>query len=360
MHRLAESDSHSSQANSSEAVARFVAFIPEASAQSEFLKTIHHELAEEHTARERRVAGLVSSLSKKTIDRHGTALDYFVTGSTGTPVIFITALGQGFKYWHRLAEQLISSHRIIMWEPRGLFGYTAPFRLQDHVEDLDAILRHEQIGACHLIGWCTGPKVSIEYYLLRPESILSMVFLNSTFKCDEQPDAHDTAYEHNLESLCRMVNSRPSLSGSVMKTLQSAGNSEPAVPLEEMEGNALAEHVLSLMSTHLKSHVIAPFQSEESTLNYVRQLLDFWSHDLTPLLPSVKAPVLLISAEYDQIASPSGSSEAAGRFPNARHIQLAGGTHYCLYDRPEWMANLMKAFFRESEESFPVARTARG
>jgi pimeloyl-ACP methyl ester carboxylesterase len=145
-----------------------------------------------------------------------------------------------------------------------------------------------------------------------------------------------------------------------MKTLQSAGNSEPAVPLEEMEGNALAGHVLSLMSTHLKSHVIAPFQNEESTLNYVRQLLDFWSHDVTPKLPSVKAPVLLISAEYDQIASPSGSSEATESFPNARHVQVAGGTHYCLYDRPEWMANLVKVFFRESEESSPNDENRQG
>jgi hypothetical protein len=60
-------------------------------------------------------------------------------------------------------------------------------------------------------------------------------------------------------------------------------------------------------------------------------------------------PVLLMSAEYDQVATPAASFEAAALFPDARHIHVKGATHYCLYDRPEFVADMLKEFFRNAD-----------
>jgi hypothetical protein len=55
--------------------------------------------------------------------------------------------------------------------------------------------------------------------------------------------------------------------------------------------------------------------------------------------------VLLIAAEYDHVATPAGSSVACNLFPNARYLCVRGATHYCLYDRPEFLAGILKAYF---------------
>jgi hypothetical protein len=56
-----------------------------------------------------------------------------------------------------------------------------------------------------------------------------------------------------------------------------------------------------------------------------------------------------MSAEYDQVATPAASFEAAALFPHARHVHVKGATHYCLYDRPEFVADMLKEFFGNAD-----------
>lgn len=193
------------------------------------------------------------------------------------------------------------------------------------------------------MAWCTGPKVAVEFCVRYPESVTSMLFLNSTFKCFDRADLAETAYEHNLESLCRVVDKRPAMALSVMNSLRFKG-APKEIALDEAGSETLAASVLSLINRDLSSHVLAPFRNETTTLNYVRQLMDFWSHDSLAKAGLVNVPVLLISSEYDEIASPEASEEAARILPRSWHMQVRGATHYCLYDRPDFIANLARSF----------------
>jgi len=305
-----------------------------------------------------RVADLPARLVNKTITRDGSELRYFVGGATGPAVVLLNALGQGLECWHRLMDNLMHSYRLIAWEPRGTVSPATPFGLADQVDDLDAILRHEGIDICHLVGWCTGPKVAIDFYLRRPSAVLSMAFLNGTFKCKGSPEELDSPYEQNLESLCRMLVRKPSMASSVMKTFQSRAEENDTDILEGSDGAQISVSVLSRMNADLKSHVLAPFETDETTLNYARQLIDFWSYDSRPKAGKVQVPVLLMGTEYDQVATPATSQMAAELFPNARHVHVRGATHYCLYDRAEFVGGLLKTFF-ENPNELPVVQPAQ-
>ncbi len=111
----------------------------------------------------------------------------------------------------------------------------------------------------------------------------------------------------------------------------------------------MATGVLSMMNKDLRQHVLAPFQSESILINYSRQLLDFWSYDTKMKAGRVNVPVLLISSEYDNVASPAMSRMAARHFPTARHVQVQGATHFCLYDRPDLIAELIDSFFQDPD-----------
>lgn len=307
------------------------------------------------TERRRQIADLPSRLLTRTIARSGSDLNYCIAGSTGTAVVVLNALGQGLECWYRLIENLMESYRVIIWEPRGMVAPPPPFGMKDQVDDLDAILRHENIESCHLVGWCTGTKVAIDFHLRRPSAVRSMAFLNGTFKCDGSPEELSSPYEQYLESLCRMLVRKPAMAASVMKNLQFRTEKGETEILRDVDKEQMSVSVLSLMNVDLRNHVLAPFRSEETTLNYARQLVDFWSHDSRPRASEVQVPVLLMGAEYDQVAAPAASQMAAGLFPNARHVHVGGATHYCIYDRADFVGGLLKTFF-ENPDELPVAQ----
>lgn len=290
-------------------------------------------------------AELPFRLRGKTVTANGSELNYYVGGSTGEPVVVLNALGQGLEYWHRLLDNLIEDHRVIIWEPRGTTSPNPPFGLAEQVNDLDAVLQNERIEGAHLIGWCTGPKVAIDFYLRRPAAVRSMVFLNGTFKCDGSPEELNSAYEQNVESLLRMLVKKPAMATTVKKTFAAPAETDEIELLQGADGEEASISVLSLMNTHLRASVLAPFKTEQTTLNYAHQLIDFWSRDVRPQASEVKVPVLLIAAEYDQVATAAGSSVACDLFPNAHYLHVRGATHYCLYDRPEFIASVLKLFF---------------
>lgn len=315
--------------------------------QQTMFKAIRSGQDAAYAARNQRLSDLPSFLEKKTVQRDGFDLVYYVGGSGGTALVFLNALGQGLQYWRRLIGDLMRYHQVVIWESRGTDFPPPPFGLKDQVEDLDMILQHEKISACHLVGWCTGPKVAIDFYLQGPEAVISMVFLNSTFKCFGSSAELDTDYERNFEPLCRVLEKHPSMAPSIMKSLQS-GEQEDVNLLDETDSEQLSKRVLALMNNALKPHVRAPFQSTTRVVNYARQVLDFWSCDTITKAAQVKIPVLLVSSEYDQVASPAMSRMAARLFPRVSHVHVQDATHYCLYDRPHFIAELMERFFQNS------------
>ena len=315
--------------------------------QIELFTLLRHDQHEFLAARRAQAAELLSRLSRKTVIVNGSDLNYYVGGSRGDAVVILNALGQGLEYWYRLLDNLIESHRVIIWEPRGTTAPPPPFGLAEQVDDLDAVLQQEGIENAHLIGWCTGPKVAIDFYLRRPTAVRSMVFLNGTFKCDGSPEELNSPYEQNVESLLRMLVKKPAMATTVKKTFQAPAETNEIELLQGVDGEEASVSVLSLMNTHLKANVLAPFKTEQTTLNYAHQLIDFWSRDVRPRVSEVTVPVLVIAAEYDQVATPAGSQAACDLFPNASYLYVRGATHYCLYDRPEFLAGVLKGFFAD-------------
>jgi pimeloyl-ACP methyl ester carboxylesterase len=318
----------------------------DAERQLEFLRAVRGRQDEARNARDERVAGLPGLLERKVISSGPT---YYAGGSGAPAVVLLNALGQGLYYWYRLIEKLMRRRRVIIWEPRGLDDSPRPFCLDDHVDDLEAILKEEGVNSCHLVGWCTGPKVAVKFYLRHPDATASMVFLNCSFKHPGSPPELDTAYERNLESLCRVLSQRPKAATSVRKALTSQFTYTAPDLLDDTDPGKVASEVLSMMSMSLREHVLGPFRSDGTLSNYSRQILDFITYDAIAEAKHVRAPVLLVSCEYDKIASPDMSSMAAGRFPDARHVRVQGASHYCLYDRPDLVAGLIETFFQSPE-----------
>jgi len=321
---------------------------PEITAIDTLLEDIYKQQEAACSAKSERVAAL-SRQPARSIEKNGHPLPYFTFGENGTPVVILNALGQGLFYWYPLIDLLMQKHKIVIWEPRGTVTPPPPFGVKEQVEDLEAILKQEGIASCHLVGWCTGPKVAVEFYLRSPQAVQSLVFLNTQFKCVGTAKELVTSYERNIDPMFRGLEKNPGLASSVMSSLQlNLGGGKLDLSAQD-DSQKLAVEALSRMNQNLKAHVMRPFESEATTLNYARQVVDYWDYDSLAKAAQVQAPLLFMTVEYDKIALPAMSKHAVKLFPKARLVEVQGANHYCLYDRPEFVAGLMEDFFAADE-----------
>ena len=305
----------------------------------------------ERAAREERATSFISQLASRSIERPGGRLEYFVAGSHGQHVLILNALGQGLKFWGRMVERLSELYRIVIWETRGLEYDSEPLKVSDHLGDIESILEREEIKQCYVLGWCTGPQLATDFYLSRPEAVLGMVYLNSVFKFEKRLDV-ETPYSINLEKLCRLLDRRPEMTPSVMQSLSAPPANE--INLESTDSHKTAQQVLTLTNVQLRTQVLDPFRTVKTTLNYARQIVNLLACPVVERLNRVDVPILIIGCEYDQVASPAKSREAASLLPSCRYVELKGATHYSIYDRTEVVATMLRHFFDSPTAIVPV------
>lgn len=91
--------------------------------------------------------------------------------------------------------------------------------------------------------------------------------------------------------------------------------------------------------------MLEPFESDQSTLRYAQQCVDYLSHDIATRIPRIKQPVLVLSADGDQVSSPGMAREMARHFRHGSFEAISGGSHYCIYENPEESALKIERFF---------------
>lgn len=67
-------------------------------------------------------------------------------------------------------------------------------------------------------------------------------------------------------------------------------------------------------------------------------------------LPNVKAPVLVISAEFDRVTVPEGGWEIAEAVPNGECVLIKNAGHMAFVEKPKAVMRAIEAFF----DRFPV------
>ena len=264
---------------------------------------------------------------------NGEMSSYYAGGRGERTIVIVNAYGQGFSYWTRLVRQLLEEYRLVVWCPRG----SGP----EHRDDLRRVLANERVEHGEFLGWCTSPKFILDYYSRHPEQVSSMTFLGATFKNLPGQAQLDTDFERGLEPLLKMVHDRPQLAGRLNDALCAV---LLAAKTDERGNGTATMQLLGFPCPELKEAVIGPFTTDGGVVNYARQILEFWNHDVSKLFENVRVPVLFITGECDRIASPRMAQAAAQLIPGARYVEVKGGSHYLQFEKHSLTASIIDQF----------------
>jgi len=117
---------------------------------------------------------------------NGVVLHHEVRGPETAPVlVFSNSLGTDFRIWDEVIARLGDGYRVVLYDKRGhgLSEATpAPYRLDDHVGDLSALLDHLGVTRAAVVGLSVGGMIAQGLAAKRPGLVSKLVLMDTAHK----------------------------------------------------------------------------------------------------------------------------------------------------------------------------------
>ncbi|WP_414473603.1 3-oxoadipate enol-lactonase [Microvirga sp. M2] len=110
---------------------------------------------------------------------NGIVLHHQVTGRPDAPaLVFNNSLGSDFRTWQTVAPHFADRFRVVLYDKRG-HGLSdappAPYTMDDHTDDLLALLDHLEIGSAALVGLSVGGMIAQRAAVRVPGRVRALV-----------------------------------------------------------------------------------------------------------------------------------------------------------------------------------------
>lgn len=273
-----------------------------------------------------RMGAAAAGASRETFSVDGDPWLYLDAGPRDAPVVLMLhGFGTSKDAMLLPMSWLRSTHRVIVPDLPGFGEHPLPETARpDDKWFLDRIEAFAQtLGLEHfsLIGTSMGGALATAYAAEHPEQVERLILLapagveapiRNQFMAEVATGRNPLAINSvaQFDSVVELVFARP-----------------PSVPAP------FRQHIVSLM-----------IERQAATERIVEGLRPFLLDGLTPLLPSVRAPTLVIYGAADQVTDPSMAERFRAGLPGAKVEIIPDAGHVVFADAPRRVRDLMRAF----------------
>lgn len=254
---------------------------------------------------------------------NGLDLHYRVSGNAaGLPLVLANSLGTDARIWDDVIAALGDGYRIISYDKRGHGLSAAPqgdYRLDDHIDDLAALLDHLHIKRPVLAGVSVGGLIAQGFALRHPARLAGLIL------CDTAPKVGDAA----------MWNAR-------------------IAAVRENGLAAIADGVTARWFTDTFRRHRAPDLAGWRTMlermpaaGYIGTCASLRDADLRDRIGAITVPTLAVAGAEDLSTPPDLVRDMASRIPGARFEIIPDCGHIPSIEQPEALAALMRQFLEE-------------
>jgi len=261
----------------------------------------------------------------------GAGLAYELTGGGGdgaSPVVLLNGVAMSVGNWRPIAAALSPRRACLLHDFRGQLlsdKPTGPLSLEDHVEDLAALVEGLGLGAVHLVGTSYGSEVAMLLAAARPDLARSLVVIDGASEADALLRAA-------IESWKAAALADPRL---FYKTILPWNYSAAYIAAN---GEALARREDAVASL--------PREWFES---FVRLCDAFLAINATPLLGRITCPTLVLVGGLDILKHQGCARVIADGIPGARLRVIEGAGHAVVIEKPEAILAELAPFLDEVE-----------
>lgn len=114
---------------------------------------------------------------------NGIVLHHRIVGPIGAPaLVFSNSLGSDFRIWQEIVPSFADRYRAVLYDKRG-HGLSdaphSPYTIDDHADDLLALLDHLGIEATALVGLSVGGMIAQRIAVKTPQRVRALVLCDT-------------------------------------------------------------------------------------------------------------------------------------------------------------------------------------
>ena len=254
---------------------------------------------------------------------NGVVLHSERTGPADAPLlVFANSLGTDFRIWRPLLACLGDRFDCLLYDKRG-HGLSdcppAPYRLEDHIADLIALLEQQQVRQAIIVGLSVGGMIAQGLAVVRPDLVRGLVLC-------------DTA--HRIGP--------PEMWQTRMTAIRAGGIGALAGPiLERWFSPAFHRHSPDELAGWRNMLLRTPLEGYLGTCAAIRDA------DLTEQARRLDLPALCVVGDQDGATPPDLVRSLAELIPGARFAEIPGAGHLPCIEAPAFLGGLMMEYFGE-------------
>lgn len=242
--------------------------------------------------------------------------------SSGT-LVFANSLGTDLRIWLDVIRVFRDTKRIVRYDKRG-HGMSdapdAPYSLDDHVDDLDALLAHLKIDDAVAVGVSVGGMIAQGLALKSPERVRGLVLCDTAAKIGTRE-----AWDERIDAI--RAGGLEAIADGIMERWFSSGYRNDAPGELALWRNLL---------------VRTPIEGYVGTCAALRDA------DMRDTVGSIELPTLCVCGDEDGATPPDVVRELADMMPNAKYLEIAHAGHLPCIEQPAILANAIAAFISEN------------
>lgn len=253
---------------------------------------------------------------------NGTEIFHEVLG-TGEPVVLLNGIMMTTGSWALQTRRLAERYRCVLHDFRGQLrsGKPAgPYRLEEHVDDLAALMDELGIGRAHLVGTSYGGEVGLLFSLAHPERVQSLAVASSV---------------SHVEPLLRQQ----------VRVWADTARHAPERLYDVTAPHNFSNRFLSTRADALEQGRARLAAYPAEFFPAFAELVDaFAALDVTGRLPEITAPTLVLCGEEDALKPPAYSRIIAERIAGAEILLVPGAGHAVVIEEAETVNTALLGF----------------
>ncbi len=263
------------------------------------------------------------------IQANGVKLYYEMHGpETGDVLVLSNGIMMGTASWAYQTAELAKHFKVLLYDCRGMWRSehpAGPYSMEQHADDLAALLNALQIKKAHIGGISYGSEISMVFALRHPQMTQSLIVIDGVSQID------------------------PLLRAQTLPWLMAAERNDAewllrtSVHMNYSEG-WIAEHEAAIDAS-------IPRFAQLDMPALVLLMKAFYELNITDQLKTIQAPTLVIIGEDDLIKGRKYSDLITSQIPQAEYAIVPGSGHALCLDKPEILNTLLIGFVKKNQNS---------
>jgi 3-oxoadipate enol-lactonase len=253
------------------------------------------------------------------IEANGINLYYELHGpENGEVIVLSNGIMMSTAAWFFQTRSLQKHMRVLLYDCRGMLQSDrpeGPYSMEQHADDLAALLKALKIPSAHIAGISYGSEVSMAFAIKYPEMTRSLVVIDGVSVIDPILKAH---------SLPWLIAAERKDAELLLRTSVALNYSNAYIGANQAAIDASVPHFATL-----------DFKAFENLMHA------FYNLDLTEALSTIQAPTLIIVGEDDVIKGRKYSKIIADQIKHAEYVIVPDSGHVLCLDKPETLNTLL-------------------